>query len=272
MLAIFTLVYHFYCVMFAERDSFKAMTKAQFKKNQRVWVDSVGAWATVERVVPAWAGGLTEPVRITYDVGLGRMFHAAELTLDPNEASEPGVGGDAWRVARDRNKWRSLEETTRHPIPGTHPVVVTDPQDWGGWRVPRAEYDRDPARIEAQARIIAAAPKLRALAQELITLVADGATPEGLRGLARRAAAIELELRDLHGDSVKAPPVPPRTDRPAVSPSLNARSLSERMTALERELKQRAPAFARADPPPPRTEREVPPDAPTANFLRGRPK
>jgi len=261
--------------MFGERDSLRAMTKAQFKKNQRVWVESVGAWATVERVVPAWTGGLTEPVRITYDVGLGRMFHAAELTLDPREAPHAGAGGDAWRVVRDRNKWRSLEETARHPIPGTHPVVITDPQDWGGWRVPRAEYDRDPARIEAQARIIAAAPKLRALAQELITLVADGAAPEAMRSLARRAAAVELELHDLHDEAVKASPAPPpspaKVDGPALSPDLNAPSLSERMAALERELKARAPAFARAAPPP-RAERELPPSAPAAHFLRGRPK
>lgn len=248
------------------------MTKAQFKKNQRVWVDSVGAWATVERVVPAWTGGLSEPVRITYDVGLGRMFHAAELTLDPRDAADAGASVDAWRVVRDRNKWRSLEETTRHPIPGTHPVVITDPQDWGGWRVPRAEYDRDPARIEAQARIIAAAPKLRALAQELITLVAEGAAPEALRGLARRAATIELELHDLPTDAVKAAPAPPKVDSPPPSPNLNAPSLSERMAALERELKARTPAFSRADPPPPRKERDLPATPPAANFLHGRPK
>ncbi|MGH1559561.1 hypothetical protein ACRAWD_21630 [Caulobacter segnis] len=59
------------------------------------------------------------------------------LALDPRDTPDAGAGGDAWRVVRDRNKWRSLEETTRHPIPGTHPVVITDPQDWGGWRVPR---------------------------------------------------------------------------------------------------------------------------------------
>ena len=37
------------------------MAKAQFIKNQRVWVDSVGAWAVVERVVPAWTNGVEEP-------------------------------------------------------------------------------------------------------------------------------------------------------------------------------------------------------------------
>lgn len=251
------------------------MTKAQFKRNQRVWVESVGAWATVERVVPTWTGGLSEPVRVTYDVGLGRMFHAAELAPDPRDAPQGAARGETWRVARDYNRWRSREETAQHPMPGTHPVVLTDAQDWGGWRVPRAEYDRDPARIEAQARIIAAAPKLRTLMQELITLVAaDGATPEALRGIARRAASIELELHDMHGAEAAgaasgaeqaAPPSP-------APPNLNASSLAERMAALERELKLRPPAFGSADPAPPRAERSLPPGSPAANFVRGRPK
>lgn len=248
--------------MLAERDSPKAMAKAQFKKNQRVWVDSVGAWATVERVVPAWVGGLTEPVRVTYDVGLGRMFHAFELTADPRDAPEP-PSQETWRVARGPNRWRGRDETPRHPIPGTYPIVYTDPQDWGGWRVPRSEYDRDPARIESQARMIAAAPKMRALIRDLITLIAnDAATPEVLRGLARRAATLELELRDLHGDEAArmkkplpsqadaAPPQAPARAPPIAPQDLQATSLSERMAALERELnlRPRAPAFTRAPP------------------------
>ncbi len=267
------------------------MAKAQFKKNQRVWVDSVGAWATVERVVPAWVGGLTEPVRVTYDVGLGRMFHAFELTADPRDAPEP-PSQENWRVARGPNRWRDRDETPRHPIPGTYPIVYTDPQDWGGWRVPRSEYDRDPARIESQARMIAAAPKMRALIQDLITLIAnDAATPEVLRGLARRAAALELQLRDLHGDDAAlaklkstpaaaetppppAPPVTPVTPPPTPQ-DFKAPSLSERMAALERELnlRPRAQAFT---PAPPRAAPKPAQDSsdsvvPT-NFLRGRPK
>lgn len=277
--------------MLAERDSPKAMAKAQFKKNQRVWVDSVGAWATVERVVPSWVGGLTEPVRVTYDVGLGRMFHAFELTADPRDAPEP-PSQETWRVARGPNRWRGRDETPRHPIPGTYPIVYTDPQDWGGWRVPRSEYDRDPARIESQARMIAAAPKMRALIQDLITLIANGAaTPEVLRGLARRAATLELELRDLHGDeaalaklkstpAVEAPPPRPTPPVTPVMPSptpqdFRAPSLSERMAALERELnlRPRAQAFTASSPraaptPTPDSSDSVVP----TNFVRGRPK
>jgi hypothetical protein len=242
------------------------MAKAQFKKNQRVWVDSVGAWATVERVVPTWVGGLTEPVRVTYDVGLGRMFHAFELTADPRDVPEP-PSQENWRVGRGPNRWRNRDQTPRHPIPGTYPVVYTDPQDWGGWRVPRSEYDRDPGRIESQARMIAAAPKMRALIQDLITLVANGATtPEVLRGLARRAATLELELRDLHGDQAvlakakaktprvtEAPPPrpPPTAAPPQPQQDFKATSLSERMAALERELNLRPRAQGVFTPAPP---------------------
>ena len=53
--------------------------KAQFHKHQKVWVEAVGAWASVEKIVPTWAKGFDEPVKITYDVGLGRDFSASEL-------------------------------------------------------------------------------------------------------------------------------------------------------------------------------------------------
>jgi hypothetical protein len=55
------------------------MAKAQFHKNQKVWVEAVGAWAIVEKIVPIWSPGFDEPVRITYEVGLGREFRAEEL-------------------------------------------------------------------------------------------------------------------------------------------------------------------------------------------------
>ena len=52
------------------------MAKAVFQKNQRVWVESVGAWAVIDKIVPIWAKGFDEPIRVTYDVGLGRDFLA----------------------------------------------------------------------------------------------------------------------------------------------------------------------------------------------------
>jgi len=47
-------------------------------------------------------------------------------------------------------------------------VVITGEADWGGWRVPGAEYDLDPQKIERQARLIAVAPRLALLADSLV--------------------------------------------------------------------------------------------------------
>jgi len=167
------------------------MARAQFQKGQKVWVESVGVWTTVEKVQPVWARGFDEPVRVTYDVGLGREFQAHELMVPVDEA--PSAGGlGRWRVMRGRNKWQTDGDCQHHPLPGTYPIVVTDAVDWGGWRVPGAEYDRDPDRIEFQARLIAAAPQLLALAQRLMEVVAEApedAPPQAVE-LARQAQAV----------------------------------------------------------------------------------
>jgi len=76
--------------------------------------------------------------------------------------------GAQWRVVRARNKWQPAEGCATHPVPGTYPVVVTGQTDWGGWRVPGAEYDLNPAKVEEQARLIAAAPQLVTFASGLI--------------------------------------------------------------------------------------------------------
>jgi hypothetical protein len=145
------------------------MAKAQFHKNQRVYVKPVGTWALIEHVVPHWAKGIDEPIRVHYDVGLGREFSAEEL-LNEEPMTDNGQGGDGehWRVVRARNKWQPAEDCARHPVPGTYPVVITGEAEWGGWRVPGAEYDLDPAKVEEQARLIANAPQLAAFATGLI--------------------------------------------------------------------------------------------------------
>ena len=64
--------------------------------------------------------------------------------------------------------------------------------------MPGAEYDRDPMRIEHQARLIAMAPKLMRVANDLVALVAenlDDAPPE-LMAIARNAAAVLDTMRD----------------------------------------------------------------------------
>ncbi|MBV9330613.1 MAG: hypothetical protein JOZ55_03570 [Alphaproteobacteria bacterium] len=145
------------------------MAKAQFHKNQRVFVKPVGTWALIERVVPHWAKGLEEPLRVFYDVGLGREFGAEELQIEePAATPVDNSVGDRWRVVRGRNKWQPAEDCARHPFPGTYPIVMTGEAEWGGWRVPGAEYDLAPSKVERQARLIAAAPRLASFANELV--------------------------------------------------------------------------------------------------------
>lgn len=167
------------------------MARAVFQKGQRVWVECVGAWARIEKVQPVWAKGFDEPVRITYDVGLGREFQSGELSAP---AEDPALDREMghWRLLRARNKWQQAEDCPHHPFPGTYPVVVTDPTDWGGWRVPGAEYDRDPDRIELQARLIAAAPQLMALAERLAEAASESPEdcPPELFALATQARDI----------------------------------------------------------------------------------
>ena len=191
------------------------MAKAVFQKNQKVWVESVGAWATIDKIVPIWAKGFDEPVRVTYDVGLGREFHAHELK--PEDRVEDADGerpGEGWRLMRAKNKWQQEGDCSHHPFPGTYPVVVTDEADWGGWRTPGAEYDRDPNKMERQARLIASAPRLRAIARELMAMVAEAPedAPPAIAELARKAAAIERYVEEV---PAAAAPTPERASNAA---------------------------------------------------------
>ena len=144
------------------------MAKAQFHKNQRVYVKPVGTWALVERVLPQWTKGLDEPLRVFYDVGLGREFAAEELQAEAPAAESKNGASETWRIMRARNKWQPAEDCARHPVPGTFPVVITGDAEWGGWRVPGAEYDLSPEKIERQARLIASAPRLVDFAASLV--------------------------------------------------------------------------------------------------------
>jgi hypothetical protein len=144
------------------------MAKAQFHKNQRVYVKPVGTWALIERVLPQWTKCLDEPLRVFYDVGLGREFAAEELQAETPLVEDKNVGPENWRIVRARNKWQPAEDCSRHPVPGTFPVVITGEAEWGGWRVPGAEYDLDPGKVERQARMIANAPRLVDFAASLV--------------------------------------------------------------------------------------------------------
>jgi hypothetical protein len=191
------------------------MAKAQFHKNQKVWVETVGTWATIDRVVPVWAKGFDEPVKITYDVGLGRDFLAHELEPERN-LGDDAIEGSTWRLMRAKNKWQQPEDCSHHPFPGSYPVLVTEKTDWGGWRVPGAEYDRDPYKIEYQARLLVTAPKLLRLAQDLADSVkdADGDAPPEMKRLAEMAAELI--------DTVKDPDAPPQPMQGNEAPAVQA--------------------------------------------------
>jgi hypothetical protein len=220
------------------------MAKAQFHKNQRVWVECVGAWATIERIVPVWAKGFDEPVRISYEVGLGREFAGNELEAERPDEAESAKDLGSWRLLRAKNKWQTPDDCSHHPFPGTYPVVVTDQTDWGGWRVPGAEYDRDPHKIEFQARLIAAAPKLMQLTEEMIAVVAE--SPEDaapvMVAMARKAEAVLRSLLD-----AAAPPWRGTTEPAAAQPRAPAAAAAgePRLRAVD-EASTAAPAAAAA--------------------------
>lgn len=146
------------------------MAKARFHKAQRVFVKPVGTWAHIEQVVPKWVKGCEEPIKVVYDCGMGREFAQEELeeeSIALTNGSGPSMEGE-WRVARAQNRWKSAEQCGHHPFPGTHPMIVTTGNEWGGWRVPGAEYDLDPHRIERQAQIIVRAPAMLKLLEDLV--------------------------------------------------------------------------------------------------------
>jgi hypothetical protein len=180
------------------------MAKASFHKNQKVFVKPVGTWAIVERVLPQWVKGLDEPLKVHYDVGLGREFAASELTADKANGPIDDVADvETWRINRARNRWNEGGEVTSHPFPGTFPVVTTDDKNWGGWRVPSSEYDRDPQKIEFQARIIESSPHLMRIAKELAQFGHNNSDdmPSELLDLAKKANLLLRRIYETHGDA-----------------------------------------------------------------------
>ncbi len=175
------------------------MAKAAFHKNQRVYVKPVGTWAVVEQVLPQWVKGLDEPLKVHYDVGLGREFGSSELAAEKSDRDiHETAEFDNWRITRERNRWRESHEVPHHPHPGTFPVVMTDEKDWGGWRVPISEYDRNPDKAEFEAKIIESAPSMMRICEALAKLGAESAgdLPEDLMLLARSATALLRRVYD----------------------------------------------------------------------------
>lgn len=143
--------------------------KAKYHKSQRVFVRPVGTWAHVEKVVPKWVRGCDEPIKVMYDCGMGREFAQEELEEETTALQRTvNGGGEDWRIIRGQNRWKAAEQCGHHPYPGTHPVLVTSEREWGGWRVPGAEYDLDPFRVERQIQLMVRAPMFATLLQQFV--------------------------------------------------------------------------------------------------------
>ena len=103
----------------------RQMAKAQFHKNQRVYVRPVGTWAVIERIVPQWVKDMDEPLRIHYDAGPGRDFPAKELeTEEVSALPHPDPEMDDSQAVRVPNTWRPAAPCPGHPVPGTSPAAV----------------------------------------------------------------------------------------------------------------------------------------------------
>ena len=181
------------------------MAKALFHKSQRVFIKPVGTWAIVEKVIPHWVKDVEEPLRVTYDVGLGREFSATELVSEEvmhgrsKSRMEDDPTAEQWRIQRAKNRWQESDDVSGHPFPGTFPVVMTDENDWGGWRVPGAEYDRDPHRIEYQARLIANSPQMLKMMKRVVDIVSENPenTTAEIREIARTCVHILRHIYDV---------------------------------------------------------------------------
>jgi hypothetical protein len=188
------------------------MAKALFHKSQRVFVKPVGTWALIEQVIPHWVKDVDEPLRVTYEVGLGREFQAAELiseqAMHNNDRHEDDDDMllDNWRIDRKHAKWRGGGMGQTDANPGTYPVVVTDDGEWGGWRVPGGEYDRDPQRVEHQARMIVNTPDLLRLARKIAEFASERPEdfPDDMKPIAKRCASV---LRYVYQLDVEEPTV-----------------------------------------------------------------
>ncbi len=189
------------------------MAKALFHKSQRVFVKPVGTWALVEHVVPHWVKDVDEPLRITYDCGLGRPFQAQELVSEQamhnherSEEQDDDMLLEHWHIDRRMVKWRSTEFGGVSSNPGTYPVVATDEGNFGGWRVTGAEYDRDPQRIEHQARMIVHTPDLLRVARRIAEFAAERPDefPAEMKPIAQRCAAILRNVYQLDDSATEA--------------------------------------------------------------------
>jgi len=142
---------------------------------------------------------VSEPLRITYDCGLGRPFHAHELVSEQGMLNQNRLSDDDeemmleyWHIDRRTIRWRPGDLGVTQANPGTYPVVATDEGNTGGWRVTGGEYDRDPQRIEHEARMIVHAPDLIRAARRIAEFASQNPDgfPNELKPVAQHCARI----------------------------------------------------------------------------------
>ena len=186
------------------------MAKALFHKSQRVFVKPVGTWALIENVVPHWVKDVDEPLRVTYECGLGRKFEAQELVSeqmmqnnDQQDDDDDEMMFDQWTIKRKVARWRVGFAGEASANPGTFPVVQTDEGDIGGWRVTGNEYDRDPQRVEHQARMIVQTPDLLRIARKIAEFASERPDefPEDMKPIAKRCAGILRYVYQLENET-----------------------------------------------------------------------
>ncbi len=192
------------------------MAKALYHKSQRVFVKPVGTWALVESVVPHWVKDVDEPLRISYDCGLGRLFQAQELVSEQVMHNQERSGEtededdlllEHWQLRRRAARWRGGFNGTPTSNLGTYPMVVTDEGAWNGWRVSGREYDRDPQRIEHEARMIVNTPDLLRIARKIAEFSSahPDKLPADLQPVAQRCASVLRHIYQLDNEKVGEP-------------------------------------------------------------------
>ena len=96
------------------------MAKAQFHKNQRVYVKPVGTWALIEHVVPHWAKGLDEPhpVFITMS-GWGANSPPTKCRAEEplTNASPTATSTGAWSAHATNGSPQRIARAIRCPAP-----------------------------------------------------------------------------------------------------------------------------------------------------------
>jgi hypothetical protein len=68
------------------------------------------------------------------DCGMGREFGQQELEEESLATEWRGWDRRQGLAGASRPKWwKSADQCKHHPLPGTHPMIVTTENDWRGW-------------------------------------------------------------------------------------------------------------------------------------------